>query len=112
VRSRTNFSFWESITPSTDSIGTQLLASSEYSQRRKALALSLVSHSTWAVAPERRTSPMVRVGGVLSIITGALTRVASRAEAGGLASRSLAMTRKKYFPSDRTSASKVMELSW
>src|ERR1035438_7707075 len=111
VRSRANFSFWESITPSTDSIGTQLLASSEYSQQRKALAASLASHSTWAVAPERRTSPRVSVGGVLSIITGALTRVAARAEAGGLASRSLAITRKKYLPSARTSASKVMELS-
>src|ERR1022692_3899074 len=45
VRSRANFSLWESITPSTDSIGTQLLASSEYSQRRSALARSLASHS-------------------------------------------------------------------
>src|SRR4051812_7999350 len=35
--SSANFSAWESITPSTDSMGTQLLASSEYSQRRKAL---------------------------------------------------------------------------
>src|ERR1017187_8585816 len=112
VRSRANFSFWESITPSTDSMGTQLLASSEYSQRRRALAASLASHSTWAVAPERRTAPRVTTGGVLSIITGALTRVASRAEAGGLASRSLAITRKKYLPSASTSASKVMELSW
>src|ERR1019366_1466567 len=67
-----------------DSIGTQLLASSEYSQRRRALAASLASHSTWAVAPERRTAPRGTTGGVLSIITGALTRVASRAEAGGL----------------------------
>ena len=41
---------------------------------------------------------MVSKGGVLSIITGPLTRVASRAEAGGLASQS-AMTRKKYLPS-------------
>src|ERR1035437_6660032 len=111
-RSRANFSLWEPITPSTDSIGTQLLASSEYSERRRALARSLASHSTWAVAPVRRTSPRVTTGGVLSIITGALTSVASRAEAGGLASRSLAMTRKKYLPSARTSASKVMELSW
>src|ERR1022692_2932322 len=63
VRSRANFSLWESITPSTDSIGTQLLASSEYSQRRSALARSLASHSTWAVAPLRRTSPSVTMGG-------------------------------------------------
>src|SRR5665647_1102961 len=112
LKSRANFSLCESITPSTDSIGTQLLASSEYSQRRRALARSLASHSTWAVAPVRRTAPRVTTGGVLSIITGALTSVASRAEAGGLASRSLAMTRKKYLPSARTSASKVMELSW
>src|SRR5207244_2904903 len=110
-RSRENFSFWESITPSTDSIGTQLLASSEYSQRRRALARSVTSHSTWAAEPVRRISPSVRMGGVLSIITGALTMVASRADAGGLASRSLAITRKKYFPSARTSASKVIELS-
>src|ERR1035437_8892984 len=95
LRSRANFSLWESITPATDAIGPQLLAPSEYAQRRRALARSLASHAMWAVAPLRRTSPRVTMGGVLSIITGALTSVTSRAEAGGLASRSLAMTRKK-----------------
>ena len=54
---------------------------------------------------------MVREGGVLSIITGALVNWASRALAGGLDSRSDATTRKKYLPSARISASKVMELS-
>src|SRR5215472_13619099 len=111
ARSRTNFSRGESITPSAASIGIQALASSEYSQRRSELAASAASHSTCAVAPSRRTVPMVSTGGVLSIITGELTSVASRAEAGGLASRSLAITRKKYLPSASTSASKVSELS-
>src|SRR5438876_253197 len=46
VKSSVNFSRSESITPSADSTGTQPLASSEYSQRRRALALSAASHST------------------------------------------------------------------
>src|SRR5215471_5954587 len=98
ARSSENFSRGESITPSTDSIGTQVFASSEYSQRRSGLVASAASHSMCAFAPSRRVTPTVRTGGVLSIITGELTSVASRADAGGLLSRSLAITRKKYFP--------------
>src|SRR5579871_3554589 len=39
LKSRTNFSLGESITPSTDSTGTQLAASREYSQRRSEYSL-------------------------------------------------------------------------
>src|SRR5215471_19271012 len=95
-----------------ESIGTQLLASSEYSQRRSGLAVSDAVHSTWAVVPLRFTSLTATTGGVLSTMIGLLISVASRAEAGGLDSRSLETTRKKYLPSAKMSASKVMEFSW
>ena len=44
------------------------MASSEYSQRRSGEAASRASNSSSAVAPVRRTGPMVTTGGVLSIM--------------------------------------------
>src|SRR5271157_4968758 len=52
LRSSTKFSCGESMTPSAASTGTQLEASSEYSQRRRGEAASEASNSTWAVPEE------------------------------------------------------------
>src|SRR5262245_20082546 len=51
ARSRIKRSRMESITPSAVSIGTQLAASSEYSERRNGDAASTASNSTWALPP-------------------------------------------------------------
>src|SRR2546422_8712897 len=100
-----NFSCGESTTPSADSTGIQLPASTEYSPRRNGEAASAASNSISTTAADFLGVPGVTTGGVLSIKTGELTSSVSRAEAGGLASRSEASTRKKYLPSANASPS-------
>src|SRR5581483_4544699 len=100
-----NCSSGESVSPSAASTGSQGAASTEYSQRRSADAASCASTSSSALAPLRCAWRIVTIGGVLSMITGELTRSLSRAASGGFDGRSEAITRKKYRPSASTSLS-------
>ena len=74
-------------------------------------AVSLASTITSTAAPANFGCERVTSGGVWSTSTGVLTNSCSRADAGGFARRSEALTRKKYFPSARTSGSSAYLVS-